>query len=277
MEMLDFFRRSRREHGPLTPILDTLDVTTLREDPELLEHVIVGQHQQAAFDESIAALLHSIYLLPDRAADFERFATSNEFATILRLLQTFGATPNLRLIEIGGGSGLLTWALHQAGYSIDLLEPSALWNTGTGYLRSRADIQGIEIINDHLAWHATSVRYDGLITKNCIHHFQNISQVAAGLRQKLATGGKWFAIREQFVDTPKELGEAIARHPYCQKFGIYEWFYPAHLYVESIELTGFRLDAVERKMRFDEVLTCWGHRGFCGQCMYVQHEPINFC
>jgi hypothetical protein len=68
--------------------------------------------------------------------------------------------------------------------------------------------------------------------------------VAASLRQKLSAGGKWFAFREQFADTPKELGEALARHPYCQRFGTYEWFYPAHHYVESIELAGFRLDAV---------------------------------
>jgi hypothetical protein len=112
-----------------------------------------------------------------------------------------------------------------------------LWNTGTGYLRSREDAEGIEIFNDHLAWHAKPLRYDVFITKNCIHHLQNIGMVAASLRQKLSAGSKWFAFREQFANTPKDLGEALARHPYCQRSGTYEWFYP-------IELAGFRLDAV---------------------------------
>lgn len=242
--MIELFRRSRGKAVPSTPLLDEVNVTTLREDPELVEKVIAGQHRQVASDKFVAELLRSIYLLPDREADFERFAASAEFAAILRLLRIFGVTKGQSLIEIGGGPGFLTWALHHAGYRIDLLEPNALWNTGTGYLRSREDAKGIEIFNDHLAWHAKPLRYDVFITKTCIHHFQNIGMVAASLRQKLSDGGKWFAFREQFADNPKELGEGLANHPYCQRFGTYEWFYPAHLYVESIELTGFRLDAI---------------------------------
>jgi hypothetical protein len=140
-------------------------------------------------------------------------------------LQKFGVVRDHTLIEIGGGRGFLTWALHRAGYRIDLLEPNALWNTGTGYLRSREDAEGIEIFNDHLAWHAKPLYYDVFITKNCIHHFQNIGMVAASLRQKLSAGGKWFAFRKQFADTPKELGEALAIHPHCQRFCTCEWFY----------------------------------------------------
>ena len=73
--MIDLFRRSRREALPSTPLLDEINVTTLREDPDLLEKVIVGQHQQAASNESVADLLRSIFLLPDRDADFGRFAS----------------------------------------------------------------------------------------------------------------------------------------------------------------------------------------------------------
>src|ERR1700730_3432595 len=103
MNMIDVFRHSRREVLPSTPLLDEIDVTTLREDPDLLEKLIVGQHQQAASNESVADLLRSIFLLPDRDADFGRFAKSVEFATILRLLQTFGVARDHTLIEIGGG------------------------------------------------------------------------------------------------------------------------------------------------------------------------------
>ncbi|HUB63666.1 MAG TPA: methyltransferase domain-containing protein [Methylocella sp.] len=244
IHMIGRFRNLQRKGAPSTPLLDTLNVTTLREDPDLLENVIASQHKLAFSDKSVAELLESIYLLPDRAADFNRFAQSMEFATILRLMRIFGVTKDQALIEIGGGPGFLTWALHRDGYQIGLLEPNARWNTGTGYLRSRADTGGIEVFNDHLAWHAKPLRYDVFITKTCIHHFQNIGMVAASLRQKLSAGGRWFAFREQFADTPKELGEALANHPYCQRFGTYEWFYPAHHYAEAIELTGFRLDAV---------------------------------
>ena len=80
--MIDLFRRSRREALPSTPLLDEINVTTLREDPDLLEKVIVGQHQQAASNESVADLLRSIFLLPDRDADFGRFAKSVELSDV---------------------------------------------------------------------------------------------------------------------------------------------------------------------------------------------------
>src|SRR5271156_6232643 len=99
MNMFDLFRRSRREVLPSTPLLDEVNVTTLREDPDLIEKVIVGQQQQAASDEAVADLLRSLFLLPGRDADFDHFAQSAEFATILRLLQTFGVTPHRRLIR----------------------------------------------------------------------------------------------------------------------------------------------------------------------------------
>jgi len=209
-----------------------------------MENIILAQHRQIANNADISMLLESIYLLPGRDADFQRFASSKEFASILRLFHIFGIDKRKSLLEIGGGPGFLTWALHRQGYSIDLFEPNAEWNTGTGYLRSRVDTHGINVFNDHMAWHASAVHYDAFITKTCIHHFPNIGMVAASLRQKLNDGGRWLAFREQFADTPRELGEALAGHPYCQKFGTYEWFYPAHHYVEAIELAGFRLDTV---------------------------------
>jgi hypothetical protein len=54
MNMIDLFRHSRREVLPSTPLLDEINVTTLREDPDLLEKVIVGQHQEAASNEAVA-------------------------------------------------------------------------------------------------------------------------------------------------------------------------------------------------------------------------------
>lgn len=242
--MLGLLKRPRRKTRPSTPLLDELNVTTLREAPDVVETVIVGEQEIARNDPSVEAMLRSLFLLPDRSADFDRFAGSVECATILKLLRAFGVTTDHRLVEIGGGPGFLAWALHRAGFRIDLVEPNRCWNTGTGYLRSRKDAREIELFDDHVSWHESPTRYDVLITKNCIHHFQNIAQVALSLRQKLSEGGKWFAFREWYADSPTELGEQLANHPYCQKFGLYEWPYPAHHYVESIEIAGFRLEAV---------------------------------
>ena len=49
---------------------------------------------------------------------------------------------------------------------------------------------------------------------------------------------------EWFADSPGELYQQIASHPYCQPYGLYEWPYPASHYAEAIEIAGFSLTAV---------------------------------
>ena len=65
---------------------------------------MAGAGASAASNESVADLLRSIFLLPDRDADFGRFAKSVEFATILRLLQTFGVRRRPWLSHMGPAS-----------------------------------------------------------------------------------------------------------------------------------------------------------------------------
>lgn len=218
-------------------------ILTLEENPERHEQVIAAQQDDSS--PAIQKLLHSIYLEKDRAGAFARFAGGLEFRTIRKILDTFGVKRDARLLEIGGGAGFLAWALHSAGYAdVSLLEPNGQFTTGTGYLRSRDDAKGLRIHNDLKAWHAGADTYDAIVTKNCIHHFPNIAQAAASIRQKLKPGARWFAFREQFADTPQELYGLFANHPYCQPYGLYEWSYPASHYVEAIEIAGFSLRAV---------------------------------
>ncbi|WP_298380436.1 methyltransferase domain-containing protein [Azospirillum sp.] len=224
---------------------DGLKILSLREDPDALEAIITAQHAAYATDPAIRMLLDSIYLEPDRERAFSRFLNGLEFRTIRKLLGLFNVGPENGVCEIGGGPGFLAWALAQSGWGrMNLLEPNPHTVTGTGYLRSRPDGAGVTVHNDLDAWHAGAERYDIVLTKNCIHHFKNIAQAAASIRQKMNDGGRWFAFREWFADTPKELYAQIASHPYCQPYGLYEWPYPSWHYAEAIEIAGFKLEAV---------------------------------
>ncbi|MCB2109141.1 MAG: methyltransferase domain-containing protein [Rhodobacteraceae bacterium] len=225
--------------------LETLKIHDLVEDPERLERVMAEQQASSQTDPGVRSLLESIYLEPDRARSFSRFLASFELRTILDLLNLFGVGRDGPVCEIGGGPGFLSWALAQSGFSrVHLLEPNAQFNTGTGYLRTRDDAKSIVIHNELGAWHADAARFDVILTKNCIHHFKNMTQAAATIRQKMNPHGRWFAFREWFADSPREVYEQIAGHPYCQRYSLYEWPYPAHQYVENIELAGFKLTAI---------------------------------
>lgn len=225
--------------------IDRLHIHDLVEEPDRLEKVIVDQQAAAPSNPQIQSLLDSIYLEKDRAKSFARFGAGFEFRTILKLLDIFSVAKDKPLCEIGGGPGFLSWGLGTSGFgNVHLMEPNGCFNTGTGYLRSREDAKAITVHNDLAAWHAGPEKFSTVITKNCIHHFKNITQAAATIRQKMTPDGVWLAFREWFAETPRELYDQIAGHPYCQAYGLYEWPYPSWQYVENIELAGFTCKAV---------------------------------
>lgn len=233
-----------------------LKILSLKEDPDKFEDIIVQQQNLCDHDAQLKILLESIFLEKNRDLAFDRFIKTNEFKTILKLLSYWNISAKHRLAEIGGGPGFLSWALYQSGYPhIELIEPNPHYNTGTGYIRSRQDSQQIVLHNQLNQWHSHADPYDVIITKNCIHHFQNIAQSAAIIRQKMRPEGLWFAFREWFADTPEELYSQLKNHPYCQPFNIYEWPYPASHYAEAIEIAGFKLLAV---IPYDYANNCLG-------------------
>ncbi|MHB1947720.1 MAG: class I SAM-dependent methyltransferase [Gammaproteobacteria bacterium] len=233
-----------------------LHLLSLKEDPNKFEEIIRKQQELSIEDEQIRQLLDSIFLEKNRDLSFERFLNSLEFKTINKLLTLFNVAKQQHLCEIGGGPGFLTWALRKTGYeNLDICEPNAHFNTGTGYLSTRKDIENIKIHHDLDHWHNTAGPYDVVITKNCIHHFPNIAQSAAIIRQKMQPDGLWFSFREWFADTPQELYSLLTSHPYCQPHQLYEWPFPASHYAEAIEIAGFQLIAV---VPFDYANNCLG-------------------
>ncbi len=219
----------------------------LKEDPALWEHLI--EEEIAASDTNPVAksVVESMYWEKDRAQAFQRFYDSLDFTQIADLLNVFGISRTDPVCEIGGGSGQLSWSLAKDGFAqIDLLEPNPLFFTGTAWLKTQiAQFEGrLGIWNDLGAWYADEKTYRTIITRNCVHHFPNIPMIAAAIRQKVRHGGTWVLIREWYADTAEEMRALMTGHPYCQKYGVYEFPFPARYYVGSIEYAGFKLAAV---------------------------------
>jgi 2-polyprenyl-3-methyl-5-hydroxy-6-metoxy-1,4-benzoquinol methylase len=224
---------------------DALDIHGLVEDPERWEAMIRAEIDRGRTDPAARLVIESIYCEEDRAASFERFARSAELARLLGLLRRLGTPLDARICEIGGGGGWLAWALHRAGYRrLEMLEPNGHFISGTGYLRTRPDAADIRIWNDLDAFYADPGRYDLVLTHNCVHHFRDVSGVAAAIRKKLVPGAPWLMVREYYADTAAELYRLLQDHPYCQRYGVYEMAHPASHYVEAIELAGFTLEWV---------------------------------
>jgi hypothetical protein len=221
---------------------DQADLFNLKEDPDLWEELVRKEIALGYSDPVASAVIESMYWEEDRETAFQRFLQSLDFSYIRRVLSYFGVSHPDSISEIGGGNGQLVWALSQVGFQhLTLLEPNSHYITGTGYLRWRPDARAIMICNDLTQWYASPEKYQVIITRNCVHHFKNISMTAASIRQKIEPSGLWFMFREWYADSPLELYSLIRTHPYCQKYGVYEYPFPASHYIEATEIAGFKL------------------------------------
>ena len=66
-------------------------------------------------------------------------------------------------------------------------------------------------------------------------------------------------LREWFADSSEELYRQLTQHPYSQKYGVFEFPYPASHYVESLELAGFSLEGVVPARYANGVLDSYVH------------------
>lgn len=243
--------------------LDKLELFGLEEDPRMCESLIEKEHLRAERDPLAQQLLESCYWEADREQAFQRYLKSRDFSATLELLRLFNIPADQPLVEIGGGSGFLSWALAQHDFqSVCLLEPNSHRTTGTGYLRSRQDATGVTIENSLGAWYASPDRFQTVITRNCVHHFKNIAWIAACIRQKVAPGGYWVMIREPFVDTSRDLYRFMHTHPYSQRYGIFEFAFPPSHFVDALELAGFQLRAIVPE-------------GYSNNCLSLYSEEVG--
>lgn len=224
-----------------------LEIFNLKEDPDRWEELIESEIAASETDENARQVVASMYWEKDRELAFRRFSESLDAKHILDVLSISGVPRKQPLCEIGGGSGQLAWVLAQNGYeNVELLEPNGRWITGTRYLESVLDRCGgrLRICNDLGAWYNSEEKFRTIVTRNCVHHFPNIAMTAACIRQKMKKGARWVMIREWFADTPAELYMCLRGHPYCQKYQVYEFPFPASHYVNSVEFAGFKLVSV---------------------------------
>jgi hypothetical protein len=227
------------------PPLDQLELYRLCEDPDRWEQLVLAEIERSHTDPVARAILESMYWEADRDGAFERFRQSLDFRSMARLLAMFSVQKHDSICEIGGGSGCLSWALSRAGYiHVSLLEPNPHWITGTGYLRSREDAAAVRVENNLDRWYTDPRKYRVIVTRNCLHHFPNLTWTAACIRQKLELGGSWIMIREPYAAVSRQLYEFWQAHPYSQKYGVFEFAMPPAHYVDALELAGFRASAV---------------------------------
>lgn len=205
-----------------------------RQTPELR-----GLVELCYYDDPIEAAAH-------------RFASSEEWIAIVSLLQP---KPESRVLEIGAGRGLVSWAFAKAGCQVDALEPDPSELIGAGAIRRLCETTGQVVSVHSLAGENLPFAdgtFDIVVCRGVLHHVADLDQVCREVFRVLQPGGRFLAIKEHVCDTPVELARFLREHPLHHLYGG-EHAYALRAYLAAMRGAG--LGRLRRFGHFDHPVT----------------------
>lgn len=173
----------------------------------------------------------------------ERYAASEEFAEVLRLL---GAGNGRRILEPGAGNGIASYALARNGWQVTALEPDQSREVGAGAIREIADRSGLSIevveeFGEQLPFADES--FDAIFARQVLHHAINLDAMINEFARVLRRRGRCLATREHVVDNEAQLHAFRDEHP-LHKFYGGENAYPLARYLDGFAKAGLRMRKV---------------------------------
>jgi ubiquinone/menaquinone biosynthesis C-methylase UbiE len=162
-------------------------VEWLRQQPELQEFV-----RQCYYDDPVL----------DAA---ERFCASEEWSAIRELLDDY--LPG-RVLELGAGRGIVSFAFANVGCEVTALEPDASPLVGRGAIEelSRHSPQPLRILSE---WGeripAGDASFDVVFSRCVLHHANDLRQLCREVFRVLRPGGMFFAEREHVIEKREHL------------------------------------------------------------------------
>jgi len=193
----------------------------------------------ARSDPALAGTILESFLDADDLAALTRFRASEHWARILRLLGRQGVEPPARVMDFGGGRGLVAASLASEGYRVVLCEPNPSEVCGTGAaarLRSAASLE-FEIAGGDVAELAGS-GFDAVVCRAVLHHVEPLVPVLAAAAAALRPGGSLICSDEPTIRHPSELDRLRQLHPFVQ-FGVEESALTRGEYEQALREAGF--------------------------------------
>ena len=170
----------------------------------------------------------------------KRFANSEEFAEVLRLL---GPGAGREILDLGAGNGIASYALASNGWRVTALEPDDSTEVGAGAIELLAAETGlpIKVVKDpgeRLPFANES--FAAVNARQVLHHAQDLTRMVKELARVLRAGGLLLSTREHVVDNEKQLEIFRNEHPLHFLYGG-ESAYPVKDYLAAFAGADLRL------------------------------------
>ncbi|MDB9439707.1 methyltransferase domain-containing protein [Dolichospermum sp. ST_sed1] len=170
----------------------------------------------------------------------ERFSHSEEWTALNKLLK-----PKIpgKVLDIGAGRGISSYAFAKAGCSVTALEPDSSNLVGAGAIHRLAkntdlSIQVVQDWGETLPF--TDNYFDIVYGRAVLHHAQNLKQLCQEAARVLKPGGYFIATREHIISRKEDLQQFLDFHPLHHLYGG-ENAYLLEEYKDAISSAGLQI------------------------------------
>lgn len=173
----------------------------------------------------------------------ERFYRSEEWAAIVQLL---GSSLRGKVLDIGAGRGISSYAFAKAGCSVVALEPDPSAIVGAQAIqslisRTQLPIEVVQEYGEGLPFADNT--FDIVYGRAVLHHAHQLDQLCSEAARVLKPGGILFATREHVLSRKEDLQTFLNTHALHFLYGG-ENAYLLQEYTQAINQAGLKLKQV---------------------------------
>lgn len=194
----------------------------------------------ARSDPQMRAVIRRSFLEENIEASWRDFVESEDWFRVTELLAHAGIGPGDRVLDLGGGRGLVAASLAAIGYNPVLCEPNPSRVCGAGAAQQFTDglDRPFQIHNGFASEIQDKTSFDAVVCRAVLHHIHPLAPALKECLDLLRPGGVFIASDEPTIRRPEQLDQVIAEHPFVP-FGVEEWAGPRSHYRRSFMEAGF--------------------------------------
>lgn len=195
---------------------------------------------EARNDPALREAVESAFLDEDAAQALDRFRVSEHAARVRRLFREASVAPGGRVLDFGGGRGLLSATLSLDGFETTLCEPNPSPVCGTGAataMRSAAAVD-FEITSDGVE-QLEDGAYDVVVCRAVLHHVEPLVPILRHVIRVLRPGGVLICSDEPTIRGNRDL-ERLKRENVFVQYGVDETALRKADYVRALSSAGFQ-------------------------------------
>ena len=174
---------------------------------------------------------------------YQRFNNSEEWDAIRNFLAIY-KLPNNRVLDLGSGNGIASYAFIKSGFSVVSIEPDDSNLIGYGAMNNFKKLNGFPFCNVSGIGESLPIKHKtfGLVyCRQVLHHSKDLQKMMEEISRVLMPGGIFLATREHVIDDQKTLEIFLANHP-LHKYTKAEFAYTITEYLYAIKKSGLKID-----------------------------------